>query len=184
MFGLVRRGRMSEAQARELCAVEGRTRGARPPSSGSQTNVISHTPFLRPRVRAGLPFTANPEAVHDEPALAAWNAFMEQSHRLWDTSGKFTPSALAALGVRNANEQVAAEFMLWNARSNAPAIDNLLNGLKREDGRQSGGSCQTGRASIHRSSRPSYQGDGPCAGTADRAEVSQEPEGPRQLGDR
>src|SRR5258708_5418249 len=24
-----------------------------------------------------LPFTANPEAVHDEPALAAWNALLE-----------------------------------------------------------------------------------------------------------
>lgn len=61
VLGLVRRGRMSEAQAGKLCAVEGRTRVARPPSSGSQTNVISHTPFLRQRVRAGL------AAVHCEP---------------------------------------------------------------------------------------------------------------------
>lgn len=82
-----------------------------------------------------LPFTANPDAVHDEPALAAWNALMEQSHRLWDTSGNLTPSALAALGARNVDERAAAEFMLWNARSNAPAIDNLLNGFKRADGR-------------------------------------------------
>jgi beta-lactamase superfamily II metal-dependent hydrolase len=82
-----------------------------------------------------LPFTANPQAAHDEPALAAWNALMEQTHRLWDTGGKLTTSALAALGVRNPGEQAAAEFMLWNARSNAPAIDNLLNGLKRADGR-------------------------------------------------
>jgi len=82
-----------------------------------------------------LPFTANPQAVHDEPALAAWNALMEQTHRLWDTSGKLTTSALAALGVRNPGEQAAAEFMLWNARTNAPAIDNLLNGMKRADGR-------------------------------------------------
>ena len=82
-----------------------------------------------------MPFTANPEAVNDEPALAAWNVFMEQSHRLWDTSGKLTPSALAALGARNTDELAAAEFMLWNARSNAPAIDNLLNGFKRADGR-------------------------------------------------
>jgi hypothetical protein len=82
-----------------------------------------------------LPFTANPQAVRDEPALAAWNALMEQTHRLWDTSGKLTTSALAALGVRNPGEQAAAEFMLWNARTNAPAIDNLLNGMKRADGR-------------------------------------------------
>lgn len=82
-----------------------------------------------------LPFTANPEAVHDEPALAAWNVLMEQSHRLWDRSGKLTPFSLTALGARNPGEQDAAEFMLWNARSNAPAIDNLLNGFKRVDGR-------------------------------------------------
>ena len=80
-----------------------------------------------------MPFTANPEAVHDEPALAAWNVFMEQSHRLWETSG--VPSALAALGARNTDELAAAKFMLWNARSNAPAVDNLLNGFKRADGR-------------------------------------------------
>jgi beta-lactamase superfamily II metal-dependent hydrolase len=82
-----------------------------------------------------LPFTANPQAAHDEPALAAWSALMEQTHRLWDAGGKLTTSALVALGVRNPGEQAAAEFMLWNARSNAPAIDNLLNGLKRADGR-------------------------------------------------
>jgi len=62
-----------------------------------------------------------------------WNGFMKQAHRLWDTSGNLTLSALAALGVRNPGEQAAAEFMLWNARSNAPAIDNLLNGFKRGD---------------------------------------------------
>jgi beta-lactamase superfamily II metal-dependent hydrolase len=85
-----------------------------------------------------LPFTANPQAVHDEPALAAWNALMEETHRLWDAGGKLTTSAIAAaLGVRNPGEQAAAEFMLWNARMNAPAIDNLLNGMKRADGRPS-----------------------------------------------
>src|SRR5262245_60327001 len=55
-----------------------------------------------------LPFTANPEAVRDEPALAAWNVFMGQLHRLWDTSDKLTPSALAALGARNTDELAAA----------------------------------------------------------------------------
>jgi beta-lactamase superfamily II metal-dependent hydrolase len=84
-----------------------------------------------------LPFTANPEAVHDEPALATWNSFLEQANRLLDTTGKLTPSALLALGARNAGEQQSAEFMLWNARSNAPAIENLLRGFKRSDGRPS-----------------------------------------------
>jgi beta-lactamase superfamily II metal-dependent hydrolase len=82
-----------------------------------------------------LPFTANPQAAHGEPALAAWSALMQQLHWLWDADGKLTTSALAGMGVRNPGEQAAAEFMLWNARSNAPAIDNLLNGLKRADGR-------------------------------------------------
>jgi len=82
-----------------------------------------------------LPFTADPEAIDKDPTLAAWNALMEQSHRLLDPSGKLTSSALAALGARNPSEQAAAEFMLWNARSNAPAIDNLLNGFKKADGR-------------------------------------------------
>lgn len=82
-----------------------------------------------------LPFTANPQAAHDEPALAAWNALMEQSKRLWDANGHLTQSAAAALGARNPGEQAAAEFMLWNARSNQPAIENLLNGLKQADGR-------------------------------------------------
>lgn len=82
-----------------------------------------------------LPFTANPQTAHDLPAVAAWNAMIEQSRRLWDASGNLTASALAALGARNAEEQEAAQFMLWNARSNAPAIDNLLSGFKRADGR-------------------------------------------------
>jgi beta-lactamase superfamily II metal-dependent hydrolase len=84
-----------------------------------------------------LPFTANPDAAHDEPGLAAWNSMLEPTHRLWDTSGQLTPSALAAFGARDEAERSAAEFMLWNARSNAPAIDNLLNGFKRADGRLS-----------------------------------------------
>jgi beta-lactamase superfamily II metal-dependent hydrolase len=82
-----------------------------------------------------LPFTANPEAVHDEPALAIWNALMDQSHRLLDNADKLTPHALVALGARSSDEVAAAEFMLWNARSNAPAINNLLSGFKRADGR-------------------------------------------------
>lgn len=44
--------------------------------------------------------------------------------------------ALSALGARDPEEQAAAQFMLWNARANAPAIQNLLYDLKRADGRQ------------------------------------------------
>jgi beta-lactamase superfamily II metal-dependent hydrolase len=83
-----------------------------------------------------LPFTANPEAVREEPALRLWNALMENAHSLWDAAGNLTPAAMSALGARDPAEQAAAEFMLWNARANAPAIENLLNDLKRADGRQ------------------------------------------------
>jgi len=81
-----------------------------------------------------LPFTANPEPVREEPGLRLWNAFMDKANGLWDAAGKLTPAAISALGARSA-EQEAAEFMLWNARANAPAIENLLNDLKRADGR-------------------------------------------------
>jgi beta-lactamase superfamily II metal-dependent hydrolase len=82
------------------------------------------------------PFTANPESVREEPALRMWNAFMDDAHSLWDTAGNLTPAAISALGARDPDEQEAAEFMLWNARANAPAIENLLHDLKRKDGRQ------------------------------------------------
>jgi hypothetical protein len=83
-----------------------------------------------------LPFTANPEAVYEEPALKVWNSFMDDAHSLWDSAGNLTPAARSALGARDLDEQAAAEFMLWNARANAPAIENLLSDLKRADGRQ------------------------------------------------
>jgi len=83
-----------------------------------------------------LPFTANPEAVREEPALRFWNAFMENARSLWDAADNLTPAAESALSARDDAEQAAAKFMLWNARANAPAIENLLNGLKRADGRQ------------------------------------------------
>jgi len=83
-----------------------------------------------------LPFTANPEAVHEEPALRAWNALMDNARGLWDAAGNLAPAAISALGARDPDERAAAEFMLWNARANAPGIENLLHDLKRADGRQ------------------------------------------------
>lgn len=82
-----------------------------------------------------LPFTANPRAADDEPALRAWQALMEAAHGLWDAQGNLTAGAAAALAARDPDEQEAAKFMLWNARSNAPGIENLLTGMKRKDGR-------------------------------------------------
>jgi beta-lactamase superfamily II metal-dependent hydrolase len=84
-----------------------------------------------------LPFTANPEAVHKDPALTEWNALMDNARDLCDAAGSLAPAAISALGPRDADEREAAEFMLWNARTNAPGIENLLHDLKRADGRQS-----------------------------------------------
>ena len=84
-----------------------------------------------------LPFTADPEAAKDEPALRAWQGLMEAAHGLWDAQGNLTAAAVSALSARDAEERKAAEFMLWNARANAPGIENLLTGMKRADGRPS-----------------------------------------------
>ena len=82
-----------------------------------------------------LPFTADPDA--DEPALRAWKGLMEAANALWGADGKLTPAAVSALSARDEEERRAAEFMLWNARANAPGIENLLTGMKRADGRPS-----------------------------------------------
>jgi beta-lactamase superfamily II metal-dependent hydrolase len=84
-----------------------------------------------------LPFTADPEAANEEPALRAWQGLMEAAHGLWDDQGNLTAAAAAALSARDPEEQEAAKFMLWNARANAPGIENLLHGMKRADGRPS-----------------------------------------------
>jgi beta-lactamase superfamily II metal-dependent hydrolase len=82
-----------------------------------------------------LPFTANPDAAKDDPALRAWNGLMETARGLWDPAGKLTSAAAKALEARDDDERKAAEFMLWNARANAPGIANLLSGMRRADGR-------------------------------------------------
>ena len=64
--------------------------------------------------------------------MRSWN----NARGLWDPAGNLTPAAISALGARDPDERAAAEFMLWNARANAPAIENLLHDLKRADGRQ------------------------------------------------
>jgi len=85
-----------------------------------------------------LPFTANPEAAEDEPSLAAWVALTQSVDELLDKDKKkLTASAIHALGARDPQEIEAAEFMLWNARANAPGLENLLNGMRRSDGQKS-----------------------------------------------
>ncbi|MBN8478558.1 MAG: MBL fold metallo-hydrolase [Burkholderiales bacterium] len=84
-----------------------------------------------------LPFTANPDSAQDEPALRAWQGLMDAAASICDANGALTPAALAALGSRDAVDQAAVAFMLWNARANEPAIENLLRGFKKADGRPS-----------------------------------------------
>jgi beta-lactamase superfamily II metal-dependent hydrolase len=84
-----------------------------------------------------LPFTANPKAAAEEPALRAWQGLMEAAHGLFDANGNITQNAMDGLAARDPEERAAAEFMLWNARANAPGIENLLTGMKRANGRPS-----------------------------------------------
>lgn len=81
-----------------------------------------------------LPFTADPQAARDEPALKVWDGLMERAHEFVDESGRLTASAAAAMAARDPAEHDAAAFMLWNARANAPAIENLLKGMKGPGG--------------------------------------------------
>ncbi len=82
-----------------------------------------------------LPFTANPEAERTEPSLKAWRALMDSAASHLDADGRLTDEARNALGARSPEEQAEVEFMLWNARANAPGIENLLRGMSRKDGR-------------------------------------------------
>lgn len=84
-----------------------------------------------------LPFTADPAASDDIPELRAWQGLMDRAEKLFGPAGALTSGAAAALGARDADERAAAAFMLWNARSNAPGIENLLRGMKRANGKLS-----------------------------------------------
>lgn len=84
-----------------------------------------------------LPFTAAPEAEREEPALAVWNRLLKAAGSLVDAKGALSPIAARALGARAQEQRDAVAFMLWNARENAPGIENLRNGMRRRDGRPS-----------------------------------------------
>lgn len=84
-----------------------------------------------------LPFTANPESAQEEPELRAWQNLMGAASAMCDVNGVLTQAALDTLGSRDPVDQAAVAFMLWNARSNEPAIENLLRGFKKKDGRPS-----------------------------------------------
>lgn len=81
-----------------------------------------------------LPFTANPGAVRGDPSLRAWHALMDSAASHLGADGRLTDEARNALGARSSMEQAEVEFLLWNARANAPGIENLLTGMSRRDG--------------------------------------------------
>jgi len=81
-----------------------------------------------------LPFTAEPSAANHDPGLRAWNGLMNLAERLLDKNGALTAAADGFLGARTKEEREAAAFMLWNARTNAPGIKNLLTGMKKANG--------------------------------------------------
>ena len=80
-----------------------------------------------------LPFTAHPDAADAEPALRAWHGLMERAGEFL-VDGELTAQASAALGAREPQDREAVKFMLWNARANAPGIQNLLDGMARKGG--------------------------------------------------
>jgi hypothetical protein len=80
-----------------------------------------------------LPFTASPDASSD-PAFAAWERLLAMTSNLFDRKDRLTPDAVRALSARSADDREAAEFMLWNARQNAPGIENLRRGMKKAGG--------------------------------------------------
>jgi len=82
-----------------------------------------------------LTFTANDAPRDGDQSPHAWRALMEAAHGLLDDKGKLTTQALAALNARDEQDKADVEFMLWNARANAPGINNLLRGMKDADGR-------------------------------------------------
>ena len=84
-----------------------------------------------------LPFTMRSDSARDEPALQAWQGLMDSAAALCDANGVLAPAAVATLGSRDPVEQAAVAFMLWNARANQPAIDNLVHGFRSADGRPS-----------------------------------------------
>lgn len=83
-----------------------------------------------------LPFTAQEGSGSgpEEPALAAWNRLLLDVPNMVDEEGNLIGAAAAAMNARSAEEQAAAAFLLWNARTNAPGIDNLLRGMKNARG--------------------------------------------------
>lgn len=87
-----------------------------------------------------LPFTARPARAGSDGAghsltATAWDALMEQAHDLVDAEGRLKVPASATLSARTQEERDTVAFMLWNARANKPAIENLLGGMRRASGR-------------------------------------------------
>jgi beta-lactamase superfamily II metal-dependent hydrolase len=81
-----------------------------------------------------LPFTAHAEAARDEPALAAWEALRASVSSLVDDQGRLVPALAGTLPAVSKDQLEELESCLWNARTNADGMENLLQGMKRADG--------------------------------------------------
>lgn len=83
-----------------------------------------------------LPFTAREDAHDGDRSLAAWERVRAGVSGLVEPSGTLRPEVRRCLSARR-GDTAELEFLLWNARQNAPGIHNLLHGMRRADGKRS-----------------------------------------------
>lgn len=84
-----------------------------------------------------LPFTAKPGASDEHAFLGPWERLIASLPSVVDGAGELTAAAATALGAAPQAQRDDIAFMLWNARLNAPGIENLTKHMKRADGRAS-----------------------------------------------
>jgi beta-lactamase superfamily II metal-dependent hydrolase len=81
-----------------------------------------------------LPFTMRPGAEDEDPSLKAWHGMLKGVNDLFQ-DGKPNAATRDALGALSSKDQATVEFQLWNARANAPGIQNLMHGMSRNQGK-------------------------------------------------
>ena len=132
-----------------------------------------------------LPFTADETPGDGDPTPHAWRALMDAAHGLLDDRGKLTPQAMAALDARDDQDKAGVEFMLWNARANAPGIDEPA-AWHEGGGRPAGEAAFPARGQdrlpvVVRDTCAARRED-PRPGSTVRSAVPQAAQGPSQLG--
>ncbi|MFO0618000.1 MAG: MBL fold metallo-hydrolase [Polyangiaceae bacterium] len=84
-----------------------------------------------------LPFTAKPGASGEHAFLGSWERLIGGLGKVVDEQGKLAGAAASAMAGAGEKLRDDVAFMLWNARTNAPGIENLTSGMRRADGRAS-----------------------------------------------